>query len=62
MYMTEVEIKCPLVSIAAGVDDLPSFIAFYSYDPYSNLKFYLHLIVFLWMMSKKFQCYITNLY
>ena len=36
LYMTKVEIKCPLVHIAAGVNDFSCFIAFYFFDPYSN--------------------------
>ena len=32
-------------SIAVGVDDLPCFIATYSYDPYSNTSF-LQLFVY----------------
>ena len=55
--MTEVGIKCPLLYIAAGIDDTLAFMAFYFYHTYSKVKFlfflytYLFTIIIVWQTS-----------
>ena len=38
-------------SIAADVDDLPYFIAFYFYDPYSNIKSLIFFVTLVYALT-----------